>query len=310
MSDDGATRVQVGDRTLRVTYLDKVLYPATGTTKAEVLRYAVTVAGAVLPLLRDRPVTRIRWPHGVGTESFFEKNLPAGTPDWVARVSLPSTGSRSGRGPRDITYPLVDEVATLAWFAQTGALEWHVPQWRVDRATGHGRPPDRLVVDLDPGPPAGLAECSEVALLARRMLEAHGFAPVAVSSGRKGMQVYAVLPPANEHGREVLARAGSTADYAHALGTALARGLPGLVVTRMAKDVRAGRVLVDWSQNNPAKTTICPWSLRGTEEPTVATPLTWDEVESGRAFHATLDVALDRLAAGLDPTVALRPERA
>lgn len=303
MSD--AQLVDVAGRRLRVTFLDKVLYPDTGTTKAEVLHYALAVAPAVLPLLVDRPVTRIRWPHGVRDESFFEKNLPAGTPDWVSRVTLPSTGARSGRGPRDITYPLVDEVATLAWFAQTGALEWHVPQWRVDRRAGRPSPPDRIVIDLDPGEPAGLTECSEVALLARRMLLAHGFDPVAVSSGRKGMQVYATLPPGDEHGREVLARAGSTADYVHALGEALARGLPGLVITSMARDLRAGRVLVDWSQNNPAKTTICPWSLRGTSAPTVATPLTWTEVESGAATHATIGEALRRLADGVDPASAL-----
>lgn len=304
MNGDAAL-VDVAGRRLRVTYLDKVLYPEAGTTKAEVLQYCLAVAPAVLPLLADRPVTRIRWPHGVADESFFEKNLPNGTPDWVARVTLPSTGARSGRGPRDITYPLVDEVATLAWFAQTGALEWHVPQWRVDRAAGAALPPDRLVVDLDPGEPAGLAECSEVALLARRMLLAHGFDPVAVSSGRKGMQLYARLPPADAHGREVLERAGSTADYVHALGVALARGLPGLVVTSMARDLRPGRVLVDWSQNHPAKTTICPWSLRGTRLPTVATPLTWAEVEAGTAAHATIEVALQRLAAGPDPAAAL-----
>ncbi|MEZ5116614.1 MAG: non-homologous end-joining DNA ligase [Candidatus Nanopelagicales bacterium] len=308
--DGEATTVSVGGRTLRVTFLDKVMYPETGTTKAELLQYAVGVADAVLPLVRDRPVTRIRWPHGVAQESFFEKNIPAGVPDWVARVALPTSGRRSGKGPGEITYPLVDEVATLAWFVQTGALEWHAPQWRVDRGAAAGTdpvlPPDRLVLDLDPGPPAGLRECAEVALVARRMLVAHGMDPVAVTSGRKGMQLYAPLPPGNEQGRDVLARAGSTSDYAHALGEALVRAFPALVITRMAREARPGKVFVDWSQNNPGKTTICPWSLRGTELPTVATPVTWDEVEAGTLAHATYDEALRRLARGIDPTRGLR----
>ena len=292
--------VTVDGRVLRLTNLDKVLYPASGTTKAQVVDYYTRAAPVLLPLLAGRPVTRKRWPHGVDSETFFEKNLPRGTPEWVTRVSLHHEGARSGRSPRDLDYPLVDSVATLVWFAQAGALELHVPQWRID-ALGAPRPPDRLVVDLDPGPPASIRECSEIALMARDLLRGHGFDPVAVASGSKGMQLYADLPPDNDAGREVLARAGSTAEYARALGEVLARALPTLVVTTMKRDARPGRVYIDWSQNNPAKTTICPWSPRGRERPTVATPLLWSEVEAGKAAHATMDEALARMS---DPRIS------
>ena len=283
---------EIGGRTLRLTNLDKVLYPSTGTTKAEVLAYVMSVAPSLLAVLADRPVTRKRWPDGVEHDPFFEKNLPRGTPEWVPRVTLHHTGERSGRGARDIAYPLADEVATLAWFAQAGALELHVPQWRVDRTTMRPLPPDRFVVDLDPGAPAGLAECGEVALVARDMLAGHGLEALAVTSGSKGMQLYAALPPSTERGRDVLARAGSTLEYARAMAAALESHLPSLVVSRMAKQERPGKVFVDWSQNNLAKTTIAPWSLRGRERPTAATPWWWDEVERGEARHLLLDEAV------------------
>ena len=155
MSDE-EVRVDVGGRALRLRRLDKVLYPATGTTKAEVLDYYARVAGVLLPHLARRPVTRKRWPDGVAGPSFFEKNLPRGTPDWVASVTLPTPGSSTGRD--DATFPLVLEVATLVWLANLAALELHVPQWQVG-PRGAVQAADRLVIDLDPGPPAGLAEC-------------------------------------------------------------------------------------------------------------------------------------------------------
>jgi bifunctional non-homologous end joining protein LigD len=276
-----------------VTNLDKVLYPATGTTKSDVLQYYLAVAPRILPLLRDRPVTRKRWPDGVDHDPFFEKNLPRGTPDWIPRTTLHHTGSRSGRGARDLDYPLVDELATLVWLAQSGALELHAPQWRVDRSTGDPLPPDRLVVDLDPGPPAGLPQCADVALAARVMLAGHGLDAWAVTSGSKGMQLYADLPPSSARGREVLDRAGSTSEYARSLAVALERHLPDLVVSAMSRDLRPGKVFVDWSQNNPAKTTIVPWSLRGRERPTAATPVTWEDVESGALVQRDIGAALE-----------------
>ncbi len=296
MSPADAQLLEIDGRQIRITNLDKVLYPETGTTKAEVLHYYVTAAPAILPLLRDRPVTRKRWPDGVAHDPFFEKNMPRGAPEWVPRVTLHHSGERSGRGARDIDYPLVDDVATLAWLAQSGALELHVPQWRIDRATDEALAPDHLVVDLDPGPPAGLAECAQVALLTRDMLAGHGLEVYAVTSGSKGMQLYAPLPPTTERGRDLLERAGSTSDYALVLARALEQELPGLVVSKMSKDLRPGRIFVDWSQNNPAKTTIAPWSLRGRARPTVATPLTWDEIESGDLVQRDIAAATELLA--------------
>jgi bifunctional non-homologous end joining protein LigD len=281
----------IDGRQIRLTNLDKVLYPRTGTTKAEVINYYVTVAPAILPLMRDRPVTRKRWPHGVAEKPFFEKNLPKGTPDWVPRVTLHHSGERSGRGARDLDYPLVHDVATLVWLAQGGALELHTPQWRIDPQSGVPAEPDRLVIDLDPGAPAGLDECCAVALVARQMLGAHGLDVRAVTSGSKGMQLYAQLPPVSARGRDVFARAGGAAEYAHAVALALERELPDLVVSQMSRDIRSGRVFLDWSQNNPAKTTIVPWSLRGLPEPTAAVPVAWEEVDAGGMRQRTIEEA-------------------
>jgi bifunctional non-homologous end joining protein LigD len=213
--------VEIDGRALRVTNLDKVLYPETGTTKAEVLTYYLTVAPLLLDQLRDRPVTRKRWPDGVAHDPFFEKNLPRGTPEWVPRVTQHHSGARSGRGARDMDYPLVDERATLAWLAQSGALELHAPQWRVDRGTGVPLPADRIVVDLDPGAPAGLAECAVVALDVRDMLTAHGLEVMAVTSGSKGMHLYAAIPTGSSRGGDAIERAGSTAEYARGRARAL-----------------------------------------------------------------------------------------
>lgn len=292
--------VQIGGRQIRLTNLDKVLYPASGTTKAEVINYYLTVAPAILPLLRDRPVTRKRWPNGVAEKPFFEKNLPAGTPDWVARVTLHHSGERSARGARDLDYPLVSDVATLVWLAQGGALELHAPQWRIDPSSGAPREADRLVIDLDPGPPAGLDECCAVALVARPMVGAHGLDLRAVTSGSKGMQLYAPIPPTSDRGREVFAKAGGPAEYVHAVAVALEREMPDLVVSQMSRDLRPGRVFIDWSQNNPAKTTIVPWSLRGLAMPTAAVPVAWDSVERGGLRQRTLQEALALSATDAD----------
>lgn len=293
MAGNGGT-LDIGGRQVKLTNLDKVLYPATGTTKADVVQYYLAVAPRILPLLKDRPVTRKRWPDGVDHDPFFEKNIPRGAPEWLPRVTLHHSGERSGRGARDVDYPFVDEEATLVWLAQQGALELHAPQWRIDRATGEPLEPDRLVVDLDPGDGAGLPECAEVALLARDMLAGHGMSTWAVLSGSKGMQLYADLPPATERGQDLLRRAGSTSDYARSLAVALEQHVPELVVSSMAKAIRPGKVLVDWSQNNPAKTTIVPWSLRGRARPWAACPVTWDEIEAGDLHQLTMAEVVDR----------------
>ena len=262
-------RVEVGGRTLRISNLDKVLYPATGTTKGEVLHYYAQVAPVLLPHLANRAVTRIRWPNGTSEAQFFEKNLPSGAPSWLRSVTVPSSGSRGGGD--SISYPLVDDLAGLTYLANLASLELHVHQWRVD---GKGRPkkPDRLVVDLDPGPPAGLHECAQVALLVRERLEALGVHSAPVTSGSKGLHLYAALP-----GR---AGADEVRDQAQEIARALAKD-HDLVQWRMTKALRGGKVFLDWSQNTAAKTTISPYSLRGRQAPYVAAPRSWDEIEEG-----------------------------
>lgn len=265
------TTVEVEGHRLVLTSLDKVLYPLSGTTKAEVMQYVMAVAPALLAQLRDRPVTRVRWPHGTDGESFFEKNVPAGAPRWLRRVRIESHSTR-GRDEH-VVFPLVDDLAGLVWLANLSALELHVHQWRV-AADGTALVPDRLVVDLDPGPPAGLPECAQVALLVRDALTAvlPGRHVVPVTSGGSGMQLYVDTPDLRD--------GDSTRALAQGLAEALAGAHPHLVVARMTKTLRAGKVLLDWSQNTRAKTTIAPYSLRGrTGRPTVAAPRTWDEVE-------------------------------
>ena len=182
MAEPGAVmRVEVAGRTLALTSLDKLLYPATETTKSEILHYYACVGPILLRHLRNRPVTRVRWPHGVEGPSFFEKNLPSGAPTWLPRVRID-----------DVTYPLIADLADLTYLANLNSLEFHVPQWRITPDGVRGNP-NRLVIDLDPGKPAGLRECAQVALHVRERLSALGLAVVPVTSGSKGMQLYAPL---------------------------------------------------------------------------------------------------------------------
>lgn len=271
-----AVRVEVEGRQLNLTNLDKVLYPRTGTTKGEVLHYYATIAPVLLPHLADRAVTRIRWPHGVEGESFFEKNVPPGTPSWVRTVEVPTTGSRAtgdrhGRADT-LRFPIVDGLATLTWLANLAALELHVHQWSVTR-TGRPREADRLVIDLDPGEPATLHDCCQVALLVRQRLADRGLAARPVTSGSKGLHLYADLPrrrPSEE-----------TTALAKEIAEELQAELPARVTATMTKQRRGGKVFLDWSQNAASKTTVAPYSLRGRTTPTVATPVTWEEVEAG-----------------------------
>lgn len=263
MAEPERTQVTVEGRRLRISSLDKVLYPATETTKGEVLDYYARISPFLLPLLTDRPVTRVRFPHGVGDMSFFEKNLPSGAPAWVTHTSFD-----------EMTYPLVPDLATLTYLVNLNSLEFHVPQWRVD---GDGQPanPDRLVLDLDPGKPAGLAECAVVALHLRERLGALGLTLIPVTSGSKGMQLYAPL------GGDLTS--DQVRDLAQQLAQEMTKKYPDLVLWKMTKSLRPGKVFLDWSQNVAAKTTIAPYSLRGRELPNVATPRTWDEVKAGAA---------------------------
>ena len=292
---DGTTdvvAVVVDGRRLQLSNLDKVMYPATETTKGEVLNYYATVARFLLPHLADRPVTRIRWPHGTNGPSFFEKNLPSGAPSWLQSVEVATSGSRSESGSDTIRYPVVRDIADLTYLVNLASLELHVPQWRFD-ADGQPRNPDRLVIDLDPGSPAGLHECAQLALLVRERLDRIGLTTVPVTSGSKGMQLYAALP--GEQGADTIR------EIAREIAQDLTKLRPGLVVWKMTKSLRPGKVLLDWSQNVAAKTTITPYSLRGKDAPFVAAPRTWSEIERGAEERDALrqldmDEVLARLA--------------
>jgi bifunctional non-homologous end joining protein LigD len=275
---DEQVTVEVEGRRLRLSNLDKVLYPATGTTKGEVLHYYAQVAPVLLPHLADRAVTRIRWPNGTGEQKFFEKNLPPGAPDWLRSVRVSSTGSRGGGDTID--YPVVEDLAGLTYLANLASLELHVHQWRFGR-NNQPRNPDRLVIDLDPGAPAGLHECAQVALLVRDRLAEADLPTAPVTSGSKGLHLYAALP-----GR---LNADEVRDLAKEVAQELTRAHPDLVLWQMTKAKRPGKVFLDWSQNTGSKTTISPYSLRGTDAPYVAAPRTWDEVEQGAAEGGTLD---------------------
>ena len=276
-------QVDVEGRTLTVSNLDKVLFPRTGTTKGEVLHYYAQVAPTLLPHLADRAVTRIRWPHGVEGQSFFEKNVPQGTPSWVRTVSVPTTGSRgSSRHGDRLVFPVVDDLVTLTWLVNLAALELHVHQWRVGR-NGRPRNADRLVVDLDPGEPAGLHECCQVALMVRDKLAERDLPARPVLSGSKGLHLYATLPT-RLPGEESTALAKEVAEE-------LQGEHPRLVTATMTKARRGGKVFLDWSQNASSKTTIAPYSLRGRDKPMVAAPVSWAEVEAG----AEADDGLEQL---------------
>ncbi len=278
--------VEVGGRRLRLSNLDKVLYPEAGFTKGQVINYYSRVAPVLLPHLADRPVTLRRWPDGVTAQPFYEKNAARGAPEWVRKVRVETPGST--RGYETLDFVVLNDLPSLVWSANMAALELHLPQWTVDSA-GERRTPDLVVFDLDPGPPATIVECCEVALLLRDLLSSHGLSPVAKTSGSKGMQLYApITTPAVER----------TSAYAKAVAEELARERPGLIVARMSKNLRPRKVFIDWSQNNRYKTTIAPYSLRGRPAPTVSTPVTWDEVAACRHPNDlvfTADEVLDRV---------------
>jgi bifunctional non-homologous end joining protein LigD len=279
--DSEEVHVEVDGHTLKLSNLAKVLYPRTGTTKGEVLNYYAQVAPVMLPLLKDRPVTRVRWPHGVERDRFFEKNAPAGTPRWVRTADVPTTGSRgeSRHGDR-LVFPIIDDLATLTWAANLAALELHVHQWTVDKK-GKVRGADRLVIDLDPGEGAGLHECCQVALLVRDKLTERKLDARPVTSGSKGLHLYAHLPRRQDSDK--------TSETAKAIAEELQAEHPKQVTATMTKAKRSGKVFLDWSQNAGSKTTVSPYSLRGVERPLVATPVTWDEVEEGADDPVGLD---------------------
>jgi bifunctional non-homologous end joining protein LigD len=256
--------VTIDGHDLELSNFDKVMYPDAGFTKGEVVDYYTRLAPVLLPHLQDRALTRIRYPNGVTGAHFFEKNAPGGTPSWVRLERLPVPGSTKSR--ETIDFVVVDELATLVWVANLASLELHTPQWRI------GRDPDLMVVDLDPGAPAGLKECCGVAVLMRDRLAADGITAYPKTSGKKGMQL--CCPISGTQDSETVSA------YAKRVAEQLSAHVPKSITAKMAKAVRPGKVFIDWSQNAAAKTTVAPYSLRGQPTPTASTPLTWDEVEA------------------------------
>lgn len=286
--------VSIGGHTLKLSNLDKVLYPETGTTKAEVIDYYMSIADVMLPHIADRPATRKRWVHGVGTadepgEVFFQKNLGDSAPDWVLRREIQHSDHVN-------TYPLVNDAATLAWLGQIAALEIHVPQWRFD-PRGKRQNPDRLVLDLDPGEGVSLAECAEIAVLARGILRDMGLDPMPVTSGSKGIHLYAALD-GKQSGDDVTA-------VAHELARALEAEHPDDIVSSMSRALRPGKVFIDWSQNREAKTTVAPYSLRGKLQPMVAAPRTWRELMSKNVRQLDFRETLRRVQERGDPLAGI-----
>jgi bifunctional non-homologous end joining protein LigD len=255
------TELIVEDRTLIVSNLDKVLYPKDGFTKGELIDYYIRIAGALLPHLKDRPLTMKRYPDGVEGEFFYEKNCPSHRPKWVQTAKVWSEGDQ-----REMHYCLAQDLPTLVWAANLADIELHTS---LSRKKDVARP-TMMVFDLDPGPPADIVQCCQVGLWLREILQGMKLKSWAKTSGSKGLQVYVPLNTAVSYER--------TKELSHALAEHLERAHPELVVSRMAKALRKGKVFVDWSQNDEHKTTICVYSVRAKERPTVSTPVTWEEV--------------------------------
>ncbi|MCV7377920.1 ATP-dependent DNA ligase [Mycobacterium alsense] len=273
---------------VKLTNADKVLYPATGTTKRDVFEYYTRIAEVMLPHIAGRAATRKRWPNGVEQESFFEKQLASSAPDWLPRASVTH---RSGT----TTYPIIDSTDGLAWIAQQAALEVHVPQWRFVAEWTRSRaeelkpgPATRLVFDLDPGEGVTMPQLCEVAHAVRDLITDIGLTLFPLTSGSKGLHLYAPLnDPVSTSGATVLAKR---------VAQQLEKAMPKLVTSTMTKSLRAGKVFLDWSQNNGSKTTIAPYSLRGREHPTVAAPRTWEELQDPKLRQLRYDEVLERAA--------------
>jgi bifunctional non-homologous end joining protein LigD len=285
------------EQRVTLTNADKVLYPATGTTKSDVFDYYTRIAEVMMPHISGRPATRKRWPNGVEEPSFFEKQLASSAPDWLPRANVTH---RSGT----TTYPIIDSPDALAWIAQQAALEVHVPQWRfVAEWTRSGAqelkpgPATRLVFDLDPGEGVTMEQLAEVARAVRDLITDIGLTTLPLTSGSKGLHLYTPLDePVSSRGATVLAKR---------VAQQLEIAMPKLVTSTMTKSLRAGKVFLDWSQNSGSKTTIAPYSLRGREHPTVAAPRRWEELDDPALGQLRYDEVLNRIARDGDLLEAL-----
>jgi bifunctional non-homologous end joining protein LigD len=260
-------RTTIDGRELVVSNLEKVFYPESGFTKGELIDYYARIAPYMVPHLADRPLTMVRYPDGVEGQSFFAKHVPTGTPSWLDRVTVPS---QANEGP--IEYVVVGDRPALVWAANMGAIELHVPLWHAGRRRKLPAAPDHLVFDLDPGEGATIVECCVVGLRIAEVLDGQSLVSYAKTSGSKGLQLYAPLGAGRRWGWD------RAREVAYGIALQLEKESPDLVVSNMKKRLRGGKVLIDWSQNHPAKTTVAVYSLRARPEPTVSTPVTWDEV--------------------------------
>jgi len=300
MSPEKPVEVQVDGRSLRLTNLDKVFWPQVGFTKGQMIDYYTRIAPHLLPHLQGRPLTLKRYPNGVDGQMFYEKNCPKHRPDWMQTAKVWSSGN-----DRFMYYCVVDDLPSLVWVAQLGTVEWHT-SLSTKPELDH---PRTLVFDFDPGPPATIVECCRVAGLVREWLEGHDLKGFCKTSGSKGLQLY--VPLNGDAGYDV------TKKISHGIATKLEREHPKQVVSRQVRDLRGGKVLIDWSQNDPNKTTVNVYSLRARDRPTVSTPVTWDEVadcaESGDPNRLVFESAavLERVEKQGDlfaPVLELRQE--
>jgi len=261
--------VEIDGRRLSLSHLDKVLFPSTGFTKGALLDYYRRIAPVMLPHLGDRPVTLRRYPNGVEDQGFFEKHVPAHAPKWVRSVTVPS----STNGGADVAYPMIGDLPSLLWAANLDSIEFHVPLWHAGGRRKLPAPPDHVVFDLDPGPGTDIVDCCRVAVWIASEVEGSQWPGSGIypkTSGSKGLQLY--LPVS---GRPTWER---VKEYAHHMATTLASDHPDAVVSSMRRMERHGKVLIDWSQNSPSKTTVAAYSVRARPEPSVSTPLAWEEV--------------------------------
>ncbi len=256
------TELEVAGRTLQVSNLDKVLYPDPGFTKAQVIDYYIRIAPVLLPHLKNRPITLKRYPDGVDGFFFYEKQCPSHRPKWVKTATVPS----QRREEKQIDYCVMNDLPALVWAANLADLELHTFLHRAPAITR----PTALAFDLDPGPPADIVLCCRVGLWLKAIFDELGLESFPKTSGSKGLQVFVPLNTATSYEK--------TKPFAHAVAERLEREHPEVVVSRMQKSLRKGKVLIDWSQNDDHKTTVNVYSLRAKAEPTVSTPVTWKEV--------------------------------
>ena len=278
-----AIEVEVGGRRLKLSNLEKVLYPGTGTTKAQVIDYYTRVAPVLVPHMRGRPLTLKRYPNGVDGKFFYEKNAPSHRPEWVTTAVVSSRSNQA-----DINFCVVEDLPTLVWAANLASLELHTSLALAKEIMR----PTTVVFDLDPGAPATIRECCRVGLRLRDVFAELGLQCFAKTSGSKGLQVYVPLNTPTTYEQ--------TKPFALAIAQHLEQEDPRGVLSNMKKELRTGKIFVDWSQNDDHKTTVCVYSMRARERPTVSTPVTWDEVEAHHSgtlkdLSFTVDQVLERI---------------